>query len=454
MDVPQLFRYVFDLLMMYWFFVPLKKKTQEDVPGKEKENLVREIAGYGSLLLLLPIYLYAGSGSLFSMLWRFLLRVLVYSCWVFGAKRTDFRLSLYLGILCWLAFTSENNIFLTPQLSGLRWIRQSQPVGSTFGNVAELLLEAGLITLVSRLVPLAAIERVPKSRWILSAALIGCALYVKMTLKLLSMVPSGQYPTELTSYPILMQLLSITAMILFERYLYNRKIREEVRLNEAINHYRYENAVAHLKADEDVKRIHHDMKNHLIVLQNLIDSNENAAAYVQNLMEEISGYGNLAETGNPLLNGLISEKIYQASRFQIDINACFDFSEGDFIDAMDVCAIFGNALDNAIEASKKVKDPEKRSILVKCGRISGNLVITFRNYFEGDLTLKGTLPVSSKQGHLHGIGLSSIRRSVEKYGGSMAAQCDPYHNFVLTVALPIPETEQLQKPQTSKKPQS
>ena len=52
MDVPQLFRYVFDLLMMYWFFVPLKKKTQEDVPGKEKENLVREIAGYGSLLLL------------------------------------------------------------------------------------------------------------------------------------------------------------------------------------------------------------------------------------------------------------------------------------------------------------------------------------------------------------------------------------------------------------------
>ena len=88
---------------------------------------------------------------------------------------------------------------------------------------------------------------------------------------------------------------------------------------------------------------------------------------------------------------------------------------------------------------------------MKCGRISGNLVITFRNYFEGDLTLKGTLPVSSKQGHLPGIGLSSIRRSVEKYGGSMAAQCVPYHNFVLTVALPIPETEQLQKPQTSKK---
>ncbi|MEI3169114.1 MAG: hypothetical protein V8S58_15120 [Lachnospiraceae bacterium] len=59
---------------------------------------------------------------------------------------------------------------------------------------------------------------------------------------------------------------------------------------------------------------------------------------------------------------------------------------------------------------------------MKCGRISGNLVITFRNYFEGDLTLKGTLPVSSKQGHLHGIGLQHppLRGEVwRKYGSAV-----------------------------------
>ncbi len=196
---------------------------------------------------------------------------------------------------------------------------------------------------------------------------------------------------------------------------------------------------AHLKAEEDVKRIHHDMKNHLIVLQKLIAQNENAASYVQDLMEEISGYGNLAETGNQLLNGLISEKMYQAAQSRIDLNACFDFTAGAFLDPMDVCAIFGNALDNAMEASKKVKDAERRSILVKCKTHSGNLVITFKNYFEGELKLHDTLPVSTKTGHLHGIGLNSIRRSVEKYGGSMAAECDAYHNFILTVVLPIPE---------------
>lgn len=429
MDTSQLFRYLFDVCMMVWFFWPLKTE------GKRGQKW----AGFCALLLLLPIYLYAGSGSLLSIAWRFVVRVLAYTLWVFWYKGLDFSRSLYLGILCWLTFTSENNIFLTPQLSALRWIRQSGAVRGLFGNAAELLLEAGLITLVSRLIPMKSIERIRKNRWILAAALIGCALYVKMTLKLLSMVPIGSYPAELTSYPILMQLLSITAMIFFERYLYNRKIREEVRLNEAINHYRYENAVAHLKAEEDVKRIHHDMKNHLIVLQKLIEQNENAASYVQNLMEEMSGYGNLAETGNQLLNGLISEKIYQAARFQIDLNACFDFTVGSFLDPMDVCAIFGNALDNAIEASKKVKDAERRSILVKCGTRSGNLVITFKNYFEGDLKLHDALPVSTKTGHLHGIGLNSIRRSVEKYGGSMAAECDAYHNFILTVVLPIPE---------------
>lgn len=429
MDTSQLFRYLFDVLMLNWFFRPLK------TDGKKG----RKLAGFCVPLFLLPIYLYAGNGNLFSIAYRFLVRVLVYTLWVFWYKGLDFSRSLYFGILCWLTFTSENNIFLTPQLSVFRRIRQFGVVKGMLGNAAELFLEAGLITLVSRLIPMNAIERIRKNRWILAIALIGCALYVKMTLKLLSMVPAGSYPPELTSYPILMQLLSITAMILFERYLYNRKIREEVRLNEAINHYRYENAVAHLKAEEDVKRIHHDMKNHLIVLQNLIDQNANAASYVRNLMEEISGYGNLTETGNQLLNGLISEKIYQATRFQIDLNACFDFSDGAFLDPMDLCAIFGNALDNAIEASKKVKDAERRSILVKCGTHSGNLVITFKNYFEGDLKLRDAMPVSTKTGHLHGIGLNSVRRSVEKYGGNMAAECDAYHNFILTVVLPIPE---------------
>lgn len=429
MDTSQLFRYLFDVCMMIWFFRPLKTDG-----GKRQK-----IAGFCALLFLLPIYLYAGSGSLLSIICRFVVRVLAYTLWVFWYKKMDFSRSLYLGILCWLTFTSENNIFLTPQLSVLRWIRQSGAGRELFGNAAELLLEAGLITLVSRLIPMNTIERVRKNRWIVAFALIGCALYVKMTLKLLSMVPTGSYPAELTSYPILMQLLSIAAMILFERYLYNRKIREEVRLNEAINHYRYENAVSHLKAEEDVKRIHHDMKNHLIVLQKLIAQNENAASYVQDLMEEISGYGNLAETGNQLLNGLISEKMYQAAQSQIDLNACFDFTAGAFLDPMDVCAIFGNALDNAMEASKKVKDAERRSILVKCKTHSGNLVITFKNYFEGELKLRDTLPVSTKTGHLHGIGLNSIRRSVEKYGGSMAAECDAYHNFILTVVLPIPE---------------
>lgn len=436
MDTSQLFRFLFDACMLVWFFLPLK--TGEKRRWKS--------AGFLVLLLLLPIYLYAGSGSLASIFLRFTVRVFAYSLWVFWYKGLDFSRSLYLGILCWLTFSSENNIFLTPQLSVLRRLGQSGEgvgilgiQGGMIGNAAEMLLEAGLITLVSRLVPMNSILRIRNSRWIVAFALIGCALYVKTTLKLLLMVPTGTYPAELTSYPILMQLLGIAALILFERYLYNRKIREEIRLNEVINHYRYENAAAHLKAEEDVKRIHHDMKNHLIVLQNLMDQNENASSYVQKLMDEISDYGNLAETGNPLLNGLISEKMYQAARFQIDLNACFDFTAGSFVDPLDVCAIFGNALDNAIEASKQVKDAERRSILVKCGLRSGNLVITFKNYFEGGLKVQNALPISTKTGHLHGIGLNSIRRSVEKYGGSMTTECDAYHNFILTVVLPIPE---------------
>lgn len=434
MDISQVYRFLFDSLMVVWFFYPLQ--------AEEDRGRRAVLLGWLLMLTLLPLYLLGGSNSVPDIVLRFLLRTLIYSLWAFLCKGISVNRSFYFGLLCWIAFTCENNIFLTPQFSPLRWNLVTYGLSST-GNLLvnrglELVLEAALITLVSCAVPLVQIRTVPRSRWCLAAILTSCELYVKYTLRLISQPESGQQLAELTVYPILMQALVIISLIMFERYLYHRKLREEARLNEAINQYRYENAITRLNADDDLRRLHHDMKNHLIVLQTLLDDNQKANAYVQDLMQGMTGYEQLVETGNKILNGLLSEKITLAAKDDIDVNACFDFRAGAFMEDMDICAIFGNALDNAIEASRQVKDPEQRSILIKCSVESGNLLLTFINYYEGTLSRQSGLPASTKSGSMHGIGLSSIQRSAKKYGGTMTADTDDYHNFVLTVLIPIP----------------
>lgn len=439
MDYTQVFRFFFDSVMAVWFILPLQKK--ENIP------VSRTLTGWCYLLCLLPLYLYTGPGSISSILFRFLARALAYSLWIGLTKGTSSIRSLYFGTLCWITFTCENNIFLTPQLSAIRWNQISYGIpflsDAVINRSFEFILEIFLITLVSRLIPLNKIQNITKNRIWLAAALVFCELYVKYTLKLMTMLPSNTYPPELTIYPILMQLLTLMALIMFERYLYHRNLREEARLGEAINRYRYENALTKMAADEDLRRLHHDLKNHLIVLQNMIEDNQNAGAYIQKLMQGMVNYEMLVETGNKILNGLLSEKIQLAAKDQIDVNACFDFRTGAFIDDLDICAIFGNAMDNAIEASRQVKDAEKRCILVKCSASTENLVISFMNYYEGDLNSDGRRLLTTKTGHMHGIGLSSILRSVEKYGGTMVTDTDDYHNFILTVLIPVKSPEVL-----------
>lgn len=88
------------------------------------------------------------------------------------------------------------------------------------------------------------------------------------------------------------------------------------------------------------------------------------------------------------------------------------------MDVADICTIFGNALDNAIEYEQKIADKEKRLIHVSVFSQKGFLMIRFENYFEGTLMFEGDLPITTKKDSFyHGYGLKSIRYAVQKYKG-------------------------------------
>ena len=439
MNIVQLANFIVDFLLALWFFRPIKP-----YPGRSTAKTVLSLLLFAFLI---PIYLNAFdyNGGVLDTILRFVLRTAVYTIYVHSAKGRSWGISLCIAAIAWLTFTAGNNILLTPMLMPLRFkelaFSQSYIINYVICELLEFAFYFVIITLVSRLTPLDAIRRIPPARVQVLSAMTIIEIYVKLTLARLNPTTITEYETALTVYPFIMQFLALAALVFFERYMFSRTQQEQQHMNELAARYRVEYAQASRDADSSIRRLHHDLNNHLNTILRLSGDNARLDAYVQKLLEDgLEDYESLVSTGNSLLDGLISAKIRRARKESISVSANVDFRDGGFLADADICTIFGNALDNAIEAGMQVKDPDKRSLLIRCGSAGESLNITISNYFEGELKRESDILLSRKTEAGHGLGLSSIRSAVKNYGGVMAVSADDLHNFILTISIPIPET--------------
>ena len=92
-----------------------------------------------------------------------------------------------------------------------------------------------------------------------------------------------------------------------------------------------------------------------------------------------------------------------------------------FMDELDLYTLFGNALDNAIEANRKISNVHERWISVQIQNKKGILLVEIVNPYEGSLVYDSNhMPVTSKQDTgSHGFGTKSMKNIVEHYGGQM-----------------------------------
>ncbi len=109
-----------------------------------------------------------------------------------------------------------------------------------------------------------------------------------------------------------------------------------------------------------------------------------------------------------------------------------------FMEDCDIYALFGNIMDNAIEAVSQVENPERRMISLNVGTSGDLMRIEARNYFSGALSFEEGLPVTTKQDRdYHGFGTRSIRTLTEKYGGDLQIEAED-GVFRLSILLPVP----------------
>mgnify|MGYP003371572224 FL=1 len=189
---------------------------------------------------------------------------------------------------------------------------------------------------------------------------------------------------------------------------------------------------------DNINRKCHDLKHQLRALRQMTDE-EQKEACIRELEHDVMLYDTAVDTGNKALDVILMDRGLFCKNNNIQWTCMADGSKLGFMRLEDIYAVFGNALDNAITAVMKVKDPQKRVVTLKMITQNHILVIQIENYFEAALHFEQGLPLTTKHNPQdHGFGMKSIRYVAEKYGGTMAVNA-AHHIFTLQILIPLKE---------------
>lgn len=185
-----------------------------------------------------------------------------------------------------------------------------------------------------------------------------------------------------------------------------------------------------------INRRYHELKVQIATIRAERDQAKQDAALAA-MESDIRRYEAENKTGNPVLDTLLTAKSLYCQQHGITLTCVADGAALDFMDTMDLCSLFGNALDNAIESVEKLPDSEQRLIHLVVARQKSFLWIRIENTYDGAFQADGNLPKTTKSdARYHGYGLKSIYDTAEKYGGT--AEISTQENqFTLKVLFPI-----------------
>lgn len=161
-------------------------------------------------------------------------------------------------------------------------------------------------------------------------------------------------------------------------------------------------------------------------------------AALGDLAREVSIYDSTVRTGNDALDTILTEKRLICEQRGITLTCIADGASLDFMAPANLYALFGNALDNAIEAVSALEDPTQRSVSLVVRQAMGCVSIHIENRFAGERHfLENGLPLTTKGDRLnHGFGTRSIRLIAEHYGGTLSVRVRD-GAFCLDVMIPL-----------------
>lgn len=224
-------------------------------------------------------------------------------------------------------------------------------------------------------------------------------------------------------------------------YVYQSRICEYVANNElaamnAVLKSQYDQYRNYQDSLELIHMKYHDLKHQIAGLRMETDE-ERRKKWIDAMEEEISAFDAFNKTGNQVLDTILAAKIFHCRKHHIQFTCVADGKLLEFMHVTDICSIFGNALDNAIEHVILIPQEEKRLIHISVYSRKDFVFIKIENYCEQKLEVKEGkyIPTTKGDKENHGFGLKSICASAEKYGGIVDFG-EENHWFVLKILIP------------------
>ena len=193
-------------------------------------------------------------------------------------------------------------------------------------------------------------------------------------------------------------------------------------LENQVEHYRKINAVY-----SEFRSFRHDFRNHLLCLRSLLAENEvqRACEYMDEIECMSHSRKKTFDTGNIIIDALLNDKSEKAAQVQTQITFS-GYSPTVGITSADLCTVFANAIDNAIEACAKDKSSAEKQIEIRSDFQQGfyQLRITNPVFEQVEIRNGNQIRTSKEDAALHGFGVANIVRTAQKYGGDAVLTAD------------------------------
>lgn len=276
------------------------------------------------------------------------------------------------------------------------------------------------------------------SSHLLAAALIGFGIYLSSGWGIVYAPQEvvGEYGIALFFTRTLINLSGTVMLYAHNAQICKLYINNELRSVESILSNQYKQYQLSQECIDLINFKYHDLK-HQINLWQSEAGNQHHWQYLQELQDKIDCYSLQQHTGNDVLDTILTEKELICKQKHIQLTSIVNGELLAFLPLEDLCAIFGNALDNAIEAVEQIASLEKRLIRVVVHQAHNFAMIQIENYTEANMSTGNGLPATTKEDRsLHGYGLKSIQYITSRHKGMMAVDCKD-NWFILRIMLPI-----------------
>ena len=246
---------------------------------------------------------------------------------------------------------------------------------------------------------------------------------------------SGTFVMDIFIIRTLVDLSGIAVLYAYHVQVKEIQIRFEKETLHNIMEMQYKNYQLSKENIDMVNRKYHDLKHQINLLKTQAYVGK-STSYLEKMEREIRVYETQNKTGNQILDAVLTNKAMICQNKEIELKFIVDGGALSFMEDMDVSALFGNMLDNAIESAEKQREKQKRLIWLYVTKEKQFVRIRTENYCDEKVRFKNGMPVTTKKDRrLHGYGMKSIKSTVEKYHGSVVA-AQENNWFELKILLP------------------